>query len=298
MSAESFKTMLRGIGQDVVELDGIAWSNFSPYLYSPIPYQLQIRPDEYELDRLFNARCFAIRCVVPQPWGLNSYQLVIADPTYDLQALDQKSRNQTRRGLESCKVREISFSDLAKDGISLHIDTLSRQGRHVGRNIETYWKRYFECAGRADCASAWGAYVGDDLAAYLVAITLERTAHVVIVRSASRQLRHYPNNALIFRCAQELLQRRLVDEVSIGYESMQSTMGSLDRFKEGMGFKRKEVRRYVRLSPLIRTALRGPAVPVSRAVLKLLAKSERARKLDGLLKWHLRQRLPNFTDQR
>lgn len=289
MSIEGYAEFLVRMGHRIARIGSTTWFNPSPRLFSPLPFQAEIDPSAMDWDALFRQGCIAARCCVPSPWGRASYRLVIDDPTYGLAHLASKSRNQTKRGLDSCTVREIPFDELATHGISLERDTLIRQNRRVPGTLEEYWRRYFAHAAQTAGAVAWGAFHQDSLAAYLVAFEMTESLHILIVRSATAHLRFYPNNALLFQFVSENLRKGRAREISIGLESIQAGLGSLDHFKEGMGFRRLPTRQYVNLGPLLRLALRGPVLRASAACIGLASRSEFARKTAGLLRWYYDQ---------
>lgn len=274
------------MGHRIVRIGGTSWFNPGPRLFSPLPFQAEIDPSAMDWSTLFEQGCLAARCCVPSPWGRPSYRLTIDDPDYGFSHLASKARNQTRRGVESCTVREITFDELATHGISLERDTLMRQNRRIPATLDQYWRRYFANAAQAEGAVAWAAFHQACLAAYLVAFEMMGTLHVLIVRSATAYLAFYPNNALLFQFVGEALRKGRAKEVSIGLESIQSGLGSLDHFKEGLGFKKLPTRQYVTLAPLLRMALPGPVLRASAACLDLATKSETARKAAGLLRWY------------
>lgn len=274
------------MGHQILRIGGTTWFNPSPRLFSPLPFQEEIDPSKMDWGALFRQGCLAARCCAPSPWGRPSYRLAIDDPTYDLARLASKSRNQTKRGLESCTVREITFHELATHGISLERDTLIRQNRRVPTTLEGYWRRYFALAAETEGAIAWGAFYQDSLAAFLIAFEMMEIVHILIVRSATAHLRFYPNNALLFQFTSEILRKGRAREVSIGVESIQKGLGTLDHFKEGLGFKKVPTRQYVTLAPFLRAALRGPVLRASAACFDLAARSEFARKTAGLLRWY------------
>lgn len=286
MSIEGYAKFLVRMGHRIVRIGSTTWFNPNPRLFSPLPFQAEIDPAAMDWDSLFRQGCLAARCCVPPPWGRPSYRLVIDDPTYGFSHLASKSRNQTKRGLESCTVRELTFDELAIHGVSLQRDTLIRQNRRIPGTLEGYWRRYFAHAGQAEGAIAWGAFRQDSLAAYLVAFQMMETVHILIVRSATAHLRFYPNNALLFQFVNETLRKGRAREISIGLESIQSGLGTLDHFKEGLGFRKLSTRQYVTLAPLLRVALPRPVLRASAASIGLFTHSELARKTAGLLRWY------------
>jgi len=290
VSVAGYTRFLTSMGHRVVNVDGTTWFDPAPRVFMPVPFDCEINPQTFDWRMLFSRGCTAARCLVPPPFGRPSYLLTIEDTAYGLQHLDSKARNQTRRGLEACVVRRVSFAELAGQGVSLQRDTLTRQGRHIPRNLDRYWASYFANAAQAEGAIAWAAFRDSALAAYLIAFQLSDTAHIVIVRSAEALLRYYPNNALLFSFSQHMLGGGGVRRVSIGFEPLQSGVSSLDRFKEGLGFRRVPVQQYVRLKPPLPSLLRRPLLTGSIACLRRLPHSETANKVAGLLQLYANQR--------
>ena len=290
MSVLSYTGFLTRMGHRVVAVGTTTWFDVAPRVFMPMPFDRQIDPQTFDWPALFAAGCTAARCLVWPPYGRPSYLLGIENRDYGLHSLESKARNQTRRGLEACEVRPVSFAELGAHGIALQRDTLRRQGRRVRFDLQTYWSRYFEHAAQTEGALAWGAFHERALAAYLVAFQVEDTAHVVIVRSAAALLRYYPNNALLFTFLRHMLGTGLVRRVSIGFEPFQTNLASLDRFKEGLGFQRFTVHQYVRLAPPLPALLRRPLLAGSIACLRLLSRNETASKVAGLLECYANQR--------
>ena len=290
MSAGGYTEFLTRIGHRVVAVGGSSWFDTAPRVFMPVPFDREIDPQTFDWQALFEQGCTAARCLVPPPYGKPSYLLAVEDPKYDLQNLESKARNQTRRGLEACEVRPVDFEELGPQGVALQRDTLTRQGRRIRPDLDAYWERYFAQAALTDGALAWAAYHERQLAAYLIAFRVEETAHVVIVRSAAALLRHYPNNALLFTFLRHMLRSGAVRRVSIGFEPFQTNLASLDRFKEGLGFQRFPVQQYVRLAPPLPSLLPRPLLAGSIACLRLLSRNETASKVAGLLECYASQK--------
>ena len=290
MSLLGYTRFLSRMGHRVVSVGATTWFDAAPRVFMPLPFDREIEPLSFDWQALFAQGCTAARCLVPPAYGRPSYVLAAEDRDYGLHSLESKARNQTRRGLEACDVRPVQFSELGSHGIALQRDTLKRQGRRIPHDLRAYWSRYFENAAQTEGALAWGAFRGKDLAAYLIAFQVEDTAHVVILRSAVALLRYYPNNALLFAFLRHMLGSGAARRVSIGFEPFQTNLASLDRFKEGLGFRRYPVCQYVRLAPPLPTLLRRPLLAGSIACLRLLSRNETASKVAGLLECYATQK--------
>ncbi len=286
MIASGFEAFLRSMGHRVFELSGVTWFDSQPRVLTPVSIHRQVDPQAIDWTELFATGAFAVRCATPRPWGRESFRLIIDDPNYDLSSQSGKARNQTRRGLENLAVRAASRTELLTQGPALLRDTLARQRRSVPRDFDRYWSRYFQNALASPSAHCWGAFREGSLAAFLIAFLQEDVAHILILRSATAQLRYYPNNALLYGFSSHMLRNGVCREVSIGFESLQSSLRSLDHFKEGLGFRRVAVNQYVRLAPLFDRILRGKIADMVVGGLDLFPRSERARKMAGLLRWN------------
>ncbi|MDH4246217.1 MAG: GNAT family N-acetyltransferase [Deltaproteobacteria bacterium] len=289
MSTEGYAAFLREMGHTVRESAGVFWFDAHPRVYMSFPFQTPVEVSALELPRILGSDGWVARFPCPLEQGRASYRVIVDDPAYDLGALTGKARNQTRRGLEHFAVRPVAFSELAQAGPLLNRETLNRQGRSIPRNFESYWQRYYASAGRAQGAAAWGAFAGERLAAYLIAFHMDQCAHVLIVRSGSEDLKHYPNNALIFTFVRTMLSEGQVREVSIGLETIQADMDSLDHFKLGLGFRQQPLGQRIELRTPLNWMLRGPLGAVAQRLAHLGRRDERLAKLEGLLAWYREQ---------
>src|SRR5579871_6557675 len=100
MSIEGLTGFLADMGHTICTIDGTRWFDANPFIFTPLPYELEIAPDRMDWAALFRQRCLGARCAAIAPWGRPSFRLVIDSPAYNISCLAPKSRNQTRRGLE------------------------------------------------------------------------------------------------------------------------------------------------------------------------------------------------------
>jgi hypothetical protein len=92
-------------------------------------------------------------------------------------------------------------------------------------------------------------------AAFLVTVQFDDSVEFLLARSRSELLDAYPNNALIFHVAREMLGVRGVREITFGLESLEP-VGPLDQFKFSMGFRKRPIRQRVVFHPVMRTLIR------------------------------------------
>lgn len=290
MSTEGFAKFLRDMGHTVRCEGGAYWYNSSAHIYMSFPFQREIDPKSLNISKVLGMDGLAARFACAPDAGRPSYRLVCDLADYGLSSLSQKARNQTKRGLERCEVRPVEANELLGHGIRLNRDTMERQGREISKGFDDYWMKYFSTALKADGADVWGAFVDGELAAYLVSFRMEGCAHILIVRSDSRHLNLYPNNALLFTYIRETLGRGDIGQVSIGFESVQQGLESLDHFKSGLGFRKVETGQRIELAWWLRPFLRKPLAARLCGLLRNRgAKGERFAKLSGMLQWYSEQ---------
>ena len=285
MNLEAAGVFLERIGHRVIPGASCCWYQQGWRFFGAFPHARPIAPDSGELRRLFSASgCFGVRFVSgPADPGRASYALVLDDRAYDLDALSANSRSKVRRGLKECQVRRIDAGFAHAHGRQANEDTL----RRIRFAHDVYdWDRYWDAVAAAPDVQVWGALRDTRLLAYLVAVIVGGSAELLIARSADEGLRYYPNNALLFTAARDLLRRPEIDEIVFGLESVERVTG-VDTFKESMGFTRRPVRQRVVLRPL---AERIARVRATGRIARALARRPRAgtfwRKLEGVLVFH------------
>jgi len=265
MSPEEIAAFLKKRGHRVVQTASCWWYNeyHQDHLYHSFPMHRAVNPSPEEIAELFQRipRALGFRFVgPPQSGGFDSFIWVRRKP-YDLTALNSKSRNQTRRGLERCEVKKISWDELLISARNAHQDTMGRHQQNgagsLGFGIEL---------GECPAYEAWGAFIDGRLAAYTVTLWIEDWVHILLQRSVTAELKFYPNNALVFSVVSELLSRPGVTAVSFGLESLVS-LDSLEHFKSGMGFTKEPVNQHFVLARWARPLLN----PVTGGSINLLA---------------------------
>jgi len=258
MSVESFAGFLADAGHRVVRTKSAFWYDATRGFFLSVPSHHHLRPDHGELREVLRRQpCFGVRFPGPVDGpGKLSYQIVCDVQNYGLDQLSANVRSKVRRGLRRCEVKAVPFAELAVIGRAADVDTLSRQGR-TWRFGGAQWDRYWRAADRPGM-EGWGAFVGNELAAFLLTAEFGDCVEFLLARSRSDLLDAYPNNALIFSVAEEMLVKRRHNMITFGLESLEP-VGPLDQFKFGMGFRRQPIRQRVVFHPLLQTLLRSTA---------------------------------------
>jgi hypothetical protein len=208
---------------------------------------------------LRNQPCAGLRFPAPLDGsGKLSYQIVCDTSDYGIERLGANARSKVRRGLRRCEVRPVTFRAIAAQGLLADRDTLSRQGRAV-RLDGVAWEGFWDAAEATAGMEGWAAYVGGEMAAFLVSVQFDESVEFLLARSRSDCLDAYPNNALIFEVTRTMLVERRLRQITFGLESLEP-VGPLDQFKFGMGFRPAPLRQRVVFHPVLRVLLQPRGV--------------------------------------
>ncbi len=253
MDAGQFAEFWERQGCRVIETNSCYWFNSQPLSFASIPYHRVVDPPRTEIAEVFfRGPALAVRFLAgPAENGQSGGLFVRSKEPYDLSSLQKKARNQTRRGLEHCRVERMEFSDLAQRGHKLNVGTFFRQGRSPTTMTEAKWALYCSAAARHSDFEAWVALVAGQWAALLVTALVEDVLTILHQSSAGDHLAYYPNNALVFEVTRRKLNDARVRLVSYGLLGLTDN-GSLEHFKLGMGFSLQPLRDQVVINPVLK----------------------------------------------
>jgi hypothetical protein len=257
MNVENYRTFLEAIGHRVITSSSGHWFDISRSFYESIPPVEVITPDKEELNKLFRQH-FVIGlkyCAPASASGKRSWIYICRDSDYDMKSLHRKMRNKVRQGLDNCTVRPITFEHLHDHGMQLNRDTLQRQNRDDPTFTEpARWARLCQAGQQIDGATAWGAFVDGQLAAYMIAFVINGCSNILHQMSRTDMLDSKANNALAFVATREMMASPDIQAVSYGHASIRGLPG-LEEYKVRLGYEKWPMRYVVVLHPLIRTIL-------------------------------------------
>ncbi len=277
----AFGEFMQATGTKVLDGEGTLWVAVARGVYQAVPFEQRISATAVNYVAVHARGAGVVRHCCIDGEGVPSYRHVIRAP-YDMSSLSGKTRNQTRRGCERCRTAPLTSEEVLTETTKLNSLTFSRQGRHLTASRKHYWSRYFAAALNFDQAEYWGAWVGGDLAAFLLAFRIGTTRNILIVRSNPKYLNAYPNNALIYSYVTWALAEADSGDISIGFKPIQGELPGLIRFKEGMGFRREYIEERVSVGSRLGFILWPISRLVVRALLRIGVSSEMLRKLNGL----------------
>lgn len=279
MTTNDITSFFRTRGMRVVETASCAWYNDyqQDRVYQSFPPHRLVTPSRVELQEVFAKApgALALRFAGPsEATGSNSFVWVRRAP-YDIDRLSANMRSRIRRGLKRCDIRPVRFEEILAKGWEAHCDTAKRHGESVPQSLGLDEKL-------DDCPAyeAWGAFVGDRLAAYLVTLHVEDWAHILVNRSVTAYHKLYCNNALVFSVVKELLARPSVAAVGYGGEGLVPSE-LLDRFKTSIGFSKEPVRQRIVLAPRVRPLINPlTSLPIT-ALAGVMRNNGRLQKIAG-----------------
>lgn len=287
---EPFAHFLSATGHRVLRGAGAYWYDASRGFFLATPSHRQLRPSDEELAALFRHQpCAGLRFAAPLDGpGKLSYQIVCDVRDYGLDVLSGNVRSKVRRGLRRCEITPVTWATIAAHGITADRETLARQQRSV-RLVGPAWDAYWAAAAASSTMEAWGAFVGGELAAFLITVLVDDSVEFLLARSRTDSLEAYPNNALVFEVARRMLVERGLRQITFGLESLED-VEALDQFKYGMGFRRAPLRQRVIFHPMLRGILRAAS---ARAAVRRWAGGREGR--GGF--WHKAVGLLRFAEE-
>lgn len=293
MNAEIFAEWLKRQGYRVIKTESSYWFNQSMQVFQAFPYHWIIRPEESELQVLFQKhRAFGLRYSTPlgSPEGYVSYHNIYDRPTYDFNDLKSNARNHVRQGLRHCQVEPISFERLSEEGWDLQSDTMARQGRNAAMSRKN-WQHRCHAAQGLPGFEAWGAFVEGKLGASLLGAQIDDWYHILYQQSSRDFLNYRINNALTFTVTQNALARPDVRAIHYGLHSLDAP-DSVDLFKFGMGYMSYPVRQRIAYNPLIKPFANRHMLALSEHMPAAVQKMGVFSKAKGMLRYYLAGKQP------
>jgi len=289
MSAEEYAKFLRASGHRVIKTENAWWYDAMPHFYRGFPFHRPLHPTPTEIAEVLSAGALAVRYACPLETGCPTYITACTDKNYGMKSLP-KPRNVTRRGLEACTVRQLTFDDLrTPEVMEMNRDTLIRQGAYVSADLEEFWDRFYSAAKECATMEAWGAFVGDEIAAYLIACRIEDCMEAIILKSSTKHLGARPNNALVYMHTQNALSRPEINVVSHGWEPTMGDPPGVERFKQRLGYKKEPIGQRIELNRLAAFFLRGKFLNSVQRLIEFLPDRDSFIKLGRTLNWYAQQ---------
>ena len=279
---ERLADLLERRGRRVYQTGGYWWANVdinSRYFVS-LPDQICVDIRREDVDSLLRRTSGVLaRYPSQQRAGLPCGAYVVQDRAYTLLKLQKRTRNFVRRGLESCQVRQVERSDLLEQGLELNLDTMARHGRMRPEfGDPKTWARTVEAVYETRGSECWGAFVGDQMASYVMSCRDASWEHLLIQMSRTELLKSYPNHAIDYFLIERAMANPEIQGVCLGSLPLREGAG-LHNYKLRMGYKvmPQDAVLVVHplLSPLATSRIAGPLARQAKRWNQLAGLSER-----------------------
>jgi len=290
MSAEEYAKFLRAMGHRVIKTESAWWYDAMPHVYRGFPFHRPLNPTAGEIADVLSTGALAVRYTCPLDKGCPTYITACTDKNYGLKTLIKSARRKTRRGLEACTVRQLTFDDLrAPEVMEMNRDTLERQGATVSTDLVEFWDRFYSAAKESATMEVWGAFVGDEIAAYQIACRIEDCMEDIILKSRTKHLEARPNNALVYTPMQNALSRPEISIVIQGWEPTTNEPPGQEDFKHSMGCEKVPIGQRIELNRLAAYFLRGKILDSVQRFIQFLPERDLFTKVSRTLDWYAQQ---------
>ena len=220
-------------------------------------------PSPPEVEQVLSTEARLVRFPTRAALAPNCVEFILSAGSYGLDVLAQRARNQTRRGLERCRVREAHPHEIVSRGLEINHLVLARQRRASKLLlVPDRWKRYVETFLAMPDVKAFVACVDRDIAAYVMTCIVDNKIALVHPFLDRHFQNAYPMNALIYSAINHVRAEVGPLPVSYGFGSFWGNE-PLDHFKTGMGFETVPRLRITIFSPVTSVLLRPMVVTLA-----------------------------------
>ncbi|MBY0505760.1 MAG: hypothetical protein K2X03_17730 [Bryobacteraceae bacterium] len=262
---ERLAELLERRGRRVYEASGVWWANvdIDSRYFTSLPDQVSIEPRRDEVQALLHrAGGVVARYPSNRQVGLPCGAYVVQDRSYCLPKLQKRTRNFVRRGLESCQIRPVERKELLVQGLELNLATMARHGRSRPEfGDPKTWARTVEAVYSTRGSECWGAFVGDQMASYVMSCRDAGWEHLLIQMSRPELFKSYPNHAIDYFLIERAMSLPEVVGVCLGTLPLRISEG-LHNYKIRMGYEVRPQDAVVvvhsLLEPLATSRLAGP----------------------------------------
>jgi len=247
LTEEQYAQQLKSLGHRVHVSDGVWWQSIYPFYCKPAFVFRAVSPGSARPRLRHSLLGYSHQVPSEREGNRHVSYMVLADElrSFSLSSIKSVKRNQVRRGLELCEIRQIVEIEPFLERIrQINVSQAIRQESRFG--AETPATRYIDKADRwrlqvirefrLGDREWWAASVEGMIAAYMVTYQVETVRIIEKVKSDTEYLKSYPVDALYFTVLEAAAKERTCELVVNG----QPLHRSLDHYKEQFLFKAKQ----------------------------------------------------------
>lgn len=249
MTNQEFINFSKELGHRIIQTRSCHWIFRDNSYALSFPTLDTVFPTQEELSDVFNNNInfLLFKTDIKQH---NSAEYLFEGNNYGLEVFDSKIRNQIRKGLKTCVVKNADLDSMKKRGLEINQQTLGKHNRNVsylGNRLE--WENYISKHYHQPDVFIKGAYVDDTLVAYVIFVKVAERYIIFHPFMDMNYSSSNPMNALLYSFINEVISRERQISISYGLASFSEKVG-LDKFKKGMLFYEKPVTRVPVVKPI------------------------------------------------
>lgn len=258
MNLEEFVKQQVSLGYSIHYHRGVWWQEVTKFYCKPV-WPFQVIPMKASYPKY--TRCLlGFSYIIPEGQKANKIWHVFSIEgeklkNYSIKSLSSSKRARVRKGFRNTEIKRITkIEDVIEDMKVIAIETAKRTGYghppiYYVRKFEE-WKNFIFKLFNLPDREWWGAFVNGRLVAYIYAHEVDGIAVISAAKSHTDYLKLCPNDALIFNFVEYCRDKLSCNEVIFGEWDPQNP--SLNRFKEKLGFMRKDLPMYAWYNPLVK----------------------------------------------
>jgi hypothetical protein len=274
--------------------DGVFWLPSERICLERHPIFRIDAPPAAEIRQIFWKKWAAVATFILLPDAehpANAWLYVCEDKSYSLEKLGAQARRNIRRAMRRFRFEPIDHRLLREKGERIYCETRARVGLSDG--TAQAFRGLCDSLGSNPANRIIGAWAGDELAAFLVAVTVEDWI-AFSVYGANDHLNSCPGEGLIYHLLEQFLAQGNGRVVSYGLSSIQDADNTLtlDYFKKKVGFDARPVHRAFVFHPLLRPLLNSCTYWLLRCLVRLRPRNRILRKALGMVAFQIGRRSP------
>jgi len=249
MTPKEFVALQSKLGLNIIEAGGVNWVVSDNGIAINTPSIEAIDCSSINISEVVSKGAKAALFIVDSCDNhiSNSAEYIFQGDSYTLDIFKGKIRNQIKKGLKSCVIKQPTHKDLKTYGLNINREILLKQSRDVSYlTNDKKWYHYSQTLLSSQDVHCYGAYIDDILIGYVFFIKVGNKYYIYHPYSTREFSKYAPMNALLYTAMNDFLSFEDHIKVTYGLSSFYAKP-QLDHFKKGMLFMQVPVCRALML---------------------------------------------------
>ena len=265
----------RGMGHLAISRHETLWGDAGRFSLVSHPSNRKVAATKRQIQQLLvdSGKWIAIFCPTAGS-GPTINEYILSSCDYGLQSLQRQFRNHVRRHGADALCRELTWEEMMHQTGDIHAD-LAVQWKQTSAHEtgQDHWATAWAAARATPGLFAYGCFLKDDLAGYIIAWVEGDTCHGVLLHRNSRFDAQRIGNVLLYNFSAATLAKPGIRKINMG-RSWFPVKPSLDSFKRHAGYEECKTTLAVVLHPKLEPFLRSRSTHYS---LRLISQISRGR---------------------